>query len=344
LEIREYLLNFLDLNAASGNEAVVFDKVSTLLAPLGRVYSDHAGSIYCTVREDPGNKKHVVLDAHLDEVGFMVTAVTDDGFLKVTAVGGLDKRLIPGLEITVHGKEELFGIFTSIPPHLLKDEDRKKVTEIEDLAIDVGLSREEAVKLVSPGDTVTVLRKPAFLLNDCVSSKALDDRAGCAVIARAAELLKGKDLDCNITLLFSVQEEVGGLGARTGSFRLCPTSCIAVDVGHGYTPDAPRERCGDVGKGCQIGFAPILSRKITEDLLSLCIEKDIPFQYDIMGGKTGTNADGIVLTGEGVPCGLVSIPLKYMHTPVEVVSMKDCENIAQLLAAYVEKEGSGKNE
>lgn len=300
-----------------------------------QAYTDRLGNLIAPIAPIPESGEHLMLEAHLDEIGFIVTAVDGDGFLHVGKVGGPDVRVLLGHEVTVYGKEELFGVFCCQPPHLITKEDYKKAPELDSLAIDIGFSHDRAAELVSPGDRVILRRTPAKLLGDRLTGKALDNRAGVVSILRALELLGGEKPRVGLTVLFSLGEELGERGATTGAFSIAPTQAVVIDVSHAYTPDAPREKCGDLGKGPMIGVSPILSREMTKGLIRLAQEKEIPYQKEIMGSVTGTDGDAVSISGAGVRTGLVSIPLRYMHTAAEVISASDIENTAKLLCACV---------
>ena len=209
------------------------------------------------------------------------------------------------------------------------------------MAVDIGYSADKARELVPIGTRIAMRGRPASLLGSRVSGKALDNRAGAAAIIRTVELLEPKcsRLDCHVTALLSTREEVGHQAAGCAAFSVAPTQAIAVDVGFAAYPGCPDESCGKLGEGPMIGFAPVLSRAITKKLTAIADEQGIKWQYDVMGGTTGTNADDIAVTAGGIPCGLVSIPERSMHTPVEVVDCDDVENTAQLLAAYIKSGG-----
>ena len=173
------------------------------------------------------------------------------------------------------------------------------------------------------------------LLNDCVCAKALDDRAGVAAVLRALELLKEVDRPCNVAALFAVQEEVGTRGAAPATFAIGPQAAVITDVSFAYTPDTDKTKCGVLGDGAMLGISPFLDVSLTECLKQLANEQAIPLQYEAMGGATGTDADKIGTVKDGVKTALLSIPLKYMHTPVEVASLCDIEAVARLMAALV---------
>lgn len=323
----------------SGNEAAAVETARTYLSQYGDVKGNSMGSLLCRVG---GEGEKLLLDAHIDEIGFVVTAVDDDGFLRVAKSGGVDLRLLLGNEVTVWGEQPLYGVFCCKPPHLIASRsDYEKAPELTELAVDIGLSAEKARELVHLGDAVSLHSDYKNLLNNKVSCKSLDDRAGMAAILYCLNLIKGRRLKYDLYVLFSVQEEVGTRGAGAGTFGVMPQKSIAVDVSFAMTPDSPRSKCGDLGKGPMVGVSPVLSRGISNDMQALAKKYEIPFQLEIMGGETGTNADAISLIGCGVESGLLSVPLKYMHTPVEEIDLDDVKNTGRLLAAYL-SDGEGE--
>ncbi len=296
-------------------------------------------SKYATVRREGNNLigeikgksgYTVMLDAHIDEIGMVVTSV-NNGFLKVANVGGIDRRMLAGMKVTIHGKEKVRGVFCSTPPHLDKND---KVKDIEDMYIDTGLG-DKASDLVSVGDRVTFEQSFESLLGTRVTAKSLDNRAGCASLIRCAEILQGKELPCNVQILLSDAEEIGGSGAKTKTFKNFPDEAVVVDVSFGNAPDIEPEKTGTLGDGAMLGISPLLSKSVTEALKEAAESGGFKYQYEVMGGKTGTNADHVALTRSGVPTGLLSIPLRNMHTPVEVVDIADIESVAKILAQYI---------
>ncbi len=294
---------------------------------------------YATVRREGNNligeikgkgDHTVLLDAHIDQIGMVVTNVSN-GFLRVANVGGIDRRMLAAMKVTVHGKEKVGGVFCSTPPHLDKEDNVKK---IEDMYIDTGLG-DKATDIISVGDRVTFEQSFACLLGDRVTARSLDNRAGCASLIRCAEILQGKELPCNVTILLSDAEEIGGSGAKVKAFSIFPDEAVAVDVSFGNAPDIPFEKTGKLGGGAMLGISPLLSKNVTDGLKNAADLKGIKYQFEVMGGKTATNADHIALTRSGVPTGLVSIPLRNMHTPVEVIDVNDVESVAKILAEYI---------
>jgi putative aminopeptidase FrvX len=296
---------------------------------------DRMGNIIATIHPPKEGSEHIMLEAHLDEIGFVVTSINKEGFLLVDKVGGVDPRVLLSQEVTVHGKQKLYGVFCSKPPHLSSAEDYKKAPALSEMAIDIGMSYEKACEAVSPGDFVFLRRSPMQLANGLITSKALDDRAGVASLLRTLELLQNEEIDCGLTVVFAISEECGERGAKVAAFAVAPTISISVDVSHGLTPDAPAEKCGELQKGPMIGISPVLSREVTAQLLNLAEQNNIKYQKEIMASQTGTNSDVISISREGVKSGLVSIPLRYMHTAAEVIATLDVEATAKLLAQYV---------
>ena len=285
--------------------------------------------------ELPGDGPHILLDAHIDQISMLVTAVDANGFIKFDKCGGIDRRILAAHEVTVWGKQPLFGVVSSTPPHLVKKEEANKVPAFEDMAIDVGLSKDKARELIRPGDRITLRGKSLPLLDNRICGPALDDRAGVASILRCLELLSEKKHRCRLSVLFSVQEETGGSGAKTAGFCASAPEGIAVDVSFAMAPGHCREKCADLGKGTMIGISPTLDESVSARLQDIAQRNDIAYQLEVMGGRTGTNADELQVSCAGTKCGLLSIPLRNMHSGIELIDLGDVESTAQLMAAYI---------
>ena len=303
---------------------------------------DAFGSVTAVKKSSKENAKTVLLDAHIDEIGMIVTGIDDKGFLRVSNCGGLDRRLFAAQPVAVHTKDgDLFGIVGTKPPHLLSDEEAKKVPKIEDLFLDIGYDADGAKQRVALGDRVTIRTPFSVLLGGRVSSKALDDRSGVAAILRALSLLNGEDCGVNVAVSFTAREETGGQGATTAAYRLAPDFAVAVDVCHAKTPDSTPNKSVPMGKGAAIAYSPVLDKRCSDALVRMAREQEIPYQIEAMGGRsTGTNADEMLTTRSGVRTAVVSIPERYMHTPVEVLDLADIESVAKLLAQFVREVGN----
>ena len=337
MDIKKLCFALSEKNGTSGDEKAVCDFAKELLNEYMKTEIDVLGNVVGTFGDGP---VHILLDAHIDQIGIVVRHIDDKGFLLIDKVGGPDLRVLTGAEVVVHGKEDIFGVISSVPPHLQKGDSKNEGVDLKTLAIDIGYSKEKTEAIVSIGDRVTLKTPQLELLGDKIVSSSFDDRCCVAVILRALELTKGKLNNLKISVLFSVQEETGGSGAKTGSFALMPDIAIALDVGFGNDPYTDKTQTISLGKGPSIGISPTLDRELTNELKALCIDKNISYQHDVMGGRTGTNADSINNTGRGVKTALLSVPLRYMHTGCEVISVDDIENTAKLLAEFlIKKDG-----
>ncbi len=331
-ELKNMIITLSQANGTPGLEEDITEKIFDFLPAGMTAQRDKNNNLIASFN---GKGKTYLLDAHADRIGLIVTAVTDGGFLRVARCGGMDARVLAAQDVTVWGKTPVYGVITSTPPHLQSADDAGKAKDFDDILVDTGLSMQEAEKLISAGDRITVRSPACELLGERISCPALDDRAGCAVIIRAAEIITKAENAPNLKLLFSAQEETGGTGAVTGSFNIDADECISVDVSFADAPDMPSKKCGKLDKGPMIGFSPVLSYEISRRLEAVAKEKEIPYQLELMSDSTGTNADHIALSRGGIKTGLVSIPLRNMHTAVEVVSVNDVENCAQLIAQYI---------
>lgn len=303
--------------------------------------ADVFGNVTGMKKSAKENAKTFLLDAHIDEIGMIVTAIDGKGFLRVSNCGGVDRRLLAAQAVTVHGKEPLWGIVGTKPPHLMSADEAKKVGKMEEMFIDIGMNKEEAEKLVSLGDRITMNSPITTLHGGLVCGKALDDRAGVAAILYALELLKDEDAGINVAVQFTGKEETGGQGAMIGAYAADADYAAAVDVSFAKTPDADAHKCGVLKKGAMIGYSPVLDKKMSDALVRLAKEQNIPYQLEVMGGRsTGTNADEIFTARAGVRTALLSIPERYMHTPVEVVAIEDIKAAGALLAAVIREAGN----
>ena len=323
-------------NGPSGYERPVALAAKELLAPLvDETWIDRLGNVIGVRRCGKPGAKKLLLDAHLDEIGLVVTG-HKDGFLRFGTIGGVDPRMLPDRELTILTDPPRLGVVACLPPHVLSAEDREKAPSIQDFYVDTGLSQEEAQRMIPVG-TPMVFRAPFLKLGEHqICSKALDDRSCVVALLRAAQLLRDSELDVDLYIMGSVQEEVGCAGAVTGTQALAPDFCVAVDVTHGKTPDSAKGQAYAMGGGPAVGIGPNMTRWMSRRLLDKAAAQDIPVQKEVMGGNTGTNAWKMQICNEGIATAVVSLPLKYMHTPVEVLDLNDLEQTAKLLAAFAQ--------
>ncbi len=332
--MRQALERLCTCTAPSGFEGPAAAVAAELLRPLvDEVSIDRMGNVLGVRRSKTPGAPKLLLDAHLDEIGLIVTGV-EDGFLRFRSIGGVDPRMLPGRELVVLTDPPLRGL-VACPA----GGDENKSVPLNELYVDVGLSQEEAERAVPVG-TPMVYRAGCFPLGeDQMCGKSMDDRACFVTLLRAAELLRDKELDVELHILGSTREEVSGAGAVVGTWAVAPDFCVAVDVTHGKTPDGPADKTFDLGGGPAIGVGPNMTRWMTERMIDKAREHSIPYQLEIMSGHTGTNGWEMQISREGVATSVLSLPLKYMHTPVETLSLADMEGVAQLLAAFTENLG-----
>lgn len=333
--MKEYLEKLSNTFGVSGDEI----EVSKLVLSIMKKYTDDIvitkNNNIIAVMGNTNAQKHILFDAHIDQIGLIVTYIDEKGFLKVSACGGIDRRVLLGSAVRILGKETIIGVTCCMPPHL-SDGNEDKAVSADNIWIDTGLPKEKVEELVSLGDRVIFYTEYRELLNNKVTSSALDNRAGVSALIKSAEILSKEDLkDVKVTYLFSSQEETNESGAKTGAFTVGADEAIIVDVSFGNQPTVPREKSGDLGKGVMVCIAPTLSKEVTNKIIDILKQDNKPYQVEVCGGTTGTNADAISISKNGVKCGVLSIPLRNMHTQVEVIDTRDVEDTAILLAKYV---------
>ncbi len=334
-EFKQLVLSLCASAGVTGDESAA---AKTAIAELSKFMPCRTDKLGSVIGEKEGNGIHFLLDAHLDRIGMVVTSVDDNGFVRVSACGGIDKRVLQASEVIILGREPLFGVITSTPPHLSKS-DTKEVKPLDELSIDTGLCGETAKKLIAPGDRVVTSARQRELMNGRIASAALDDRAGVAAILRCVEMLSDVDSKCRLTVLFSVQEETTGGGALTGSFASRADEAIVVDVSFAAAPGISAEKSKPLGSGVMIGIAPSLDSAMSDELINIADAKKISHTVEVMGGRTGTNSEAIAFTGEGTRTALLSIPQRNMHTGVEICDIGDIESTARLMCEYILKRG-----
>ena len=274
----------------------------------------------------------LMIDAHIDQIAMVVTNVDDNGFLTVENAGGIDIRALPSRRVTVYGKEKISAVFCATPPHLSKG--AEEFDSISKIKLDTALGK-KANKLISVGDYVTFDTSASDLLENRVCGKSFDDRAAVACLIEVASRLKGEKLPFNVAFLLSDSEELGMRGVRTATFEINPQEAIAVDVGFGDGIGISPEECGKLQGGGMIGISPTLDSRISNKLIKLAKKAEIPYQTEVMSSTTGTNADMISLTRQGVPTGTLSIPIRNMHTDCEILDLCDLDAVCDLLCEYI---------
>ena len=329
-------INFLSASSGiSGFEHSIADYIKKELSKYNYdVHTDNLGNVIAQKKSGVSNGS-VMLEAHMDEIGLVVKKINDDGFLEVVPVGGIDPRILPGSTVTVHSDGKDFkGIIGAKPPHVMSAEEYSEVVGFDKLFIDAGFDYEFACDNITVGATVTFDDEFSTLLNNMISSKCMDDRASVAVLLDVAKKISELDFDYDIYFCICVQEEVGLRGSAVAAYMVNPDFAIAVDVTHAKTPDESK-----VDISCGQGFAICKGPNIHPGLIAtfedFLKKEDIPYETEIEGGNTGTDAWAIQTAREGIPVMLLSLPLKYMHTPVETICLDDCEVLSGALCKFL---------
>lgn len=321
-----------DLRGASGHEYRINNEIAEMFRPYcDDVRIDALGSVIAERKCGKENAPKVMLEAHMDEIGLVVKSITDEGYIYFSNLGGVDPRILPSSEVTIHGKSDVYGV-VGMPPSTSFD--TEKSYKLKDLAIDTGLDAETVKSLVSVGDSITLPQSVGKLGKAQFSAKTMDDRASVAAILKVLENVKDADLNCDIYAVAAVQEEVGCRGGKTTSFSVMPDMAIAIDVTHGITPDNS-DNAIEVGSGTAMSKGPNIHPRLVERLEKTAIENNIPYNIEIDGGATGTDAWEIQVSGGGIPVALMSIPLKYMHTSVETLAISDVVDTANVITEFV---------
>jgi putative aminopeptidase FrvX len=284
----------------------------------------------------------VMLSGHIDEIGLMVTHIDEEGLLRFIGVGGWDSQVLVGQRVRLQTRDgEVMGVVGKKAIHLMEPEERKKVSEIKSLWIDIGAKDgDEAKGMVRVGDVGVMDQDLLELPNGRIASRSLDNRMGAFVVLEALRLLSEEEVSAEVVAVASVQEEIGLYGARGAAYGLDPDAAIAVDVTHATdTPGVSKSENGDhaLGSGPVIKRATNLSPVVSEGLIAAAEEADIAYTLEADSRSTGTDADAIQFTRAGVATGLVSVPNRYMHSPNEVVDLGDLETCARLIYAYVQE-------
>ncbi len=339
MSAKEFLQKLSEASGVSGYEHAVRDLVVAQFRP----YADEItitpmGSIIALKRgtRDPKDQRpapKVLIEGHMDEIGLMVTEI-EKGFIRFTQVGGFDVRVLLAQQVVVHGKRDLPGVIGSRPPHVLPPEEQERVVPMNELFVDVGLFETEVRTLVQPGDLITISRRMVPLMNNLVAGKAFDDRSAVVCIVEALHQLSALKHSWDVYAVSNVQEEVGLRGAATSTFQINPDVAIAIDVSHADQPNTSEINAVPLGGGMGIATGPNIHPLVHDKLVKTAEENEIPFRVTAYWGASGTDAWAMQVVREGIPTGLIDIPLRYMHTSVETLSMSDLERIGRLLAIF----------
>ena len=338
IELSPFIKKLISLPGLSGYEDPVRDVIAETWKPLVDEMSiSKLGSLHGLRRAaTPGTHPSILLATHMDAVGMLVTSV-EDGWIRVMQIGGLDMRILPGQLVKVHGQRDLPGILQMIPDRLQKKSRAGSPPEITDLFIDVGLGAREVKRLVKLGDLVSFAQTPIEITGEVIAGHSLDNRASVAALTICLDELRKVELDWDLWAVATVQEETGLLGAKTSSFELYPDIAVAIDVTFAKGPGSNDHRSFPMGKGPTIGIGANIHPALVEKFKATAEEMDLPFAIETMPRSSGTDGMGMQGTAEGIPVMVIGIPLRYMHTPLEMVALKDIQRAGRLLARFIMK-------
>jgi putative aminopeptidase FrvX len=334
-----FLKRLLGTPGPSGNEGAAARVWREEAKKFAEVRGDRMGNSFAML--NAGGSPRVMLSGHIDEIGLMITHIDEGGLLRFTGVGGWDPQVLVGQRVRIQTKDgEILGVIGKKAVHLMESEERKKVSQIKNLWIDIGAKdNDEAKGMVRVGDVGVLDQDLLELPNGRIASRSLDNRMGAFLVLEALRLLSEEDnLDAEVVAVASVQEEIGLYGARGAAFGLDPDAAIAVDVTHATdTPGVSKNEHGDrsIGSGPVIARASNLSPIVSDGLIAAAEEAGIAYTLEADSRSTGTDADAIQFARAGIATGLVSCPNRYMHSPNEIVDLEDLENCARLISAYV---------
>lgn len=332
---KKLLKEFSSIAGLTGMEKAVAEKFIEYAKEFSdEVYIDKMGN-GIAVKKGKG-KRRILAAGHIDEVGMIVTKIEKGGALKLYQVGGVDPMILLGQEIVVHTESgDIEGVIGSKPPHFQTAEDRKKNVSWENIFADIGLDEDEVKKKVQIGSFVSFKKNAFDMKGDRVCGKSIDDRYGVVALLLTLQRLEKMKPEWDFYAVGSVQEEWSGIGANASGYEIKPDIAIAIDVTHGNLPGLEEENTFELGKGITLSIGPNIHPGILRKAKKVCKDEEIPFKIEIAPYGTGTDAYTFQTIGSGIPSLAISAPLRSMHSPVEVISIKDVERTARLLANFI---------
>lgn len=297
------------------------------ISPLGSLHGLKSG-----VGSEP--RPTILIAAHMDAIGLMVTSIVD-GFLRVTGIGGLDARVLPGQLVTVHGRQDLPGVVVQPPAHLLPAAAREGPVPLKYLLVDTGLRSQRVKRVVRIGDLISFSQEPIQLQSDTLAGRSLDNRASVAALTLCLQELQSRTLAWDVWAVATTREEEGFGGAKTSAFQLRPNLAVAVDVTWGKSTGTPEHKTFPLDKGPTLGWGPNIHPALHRSFKQVAEQLEIPYAVEVMPSHSGTDAFALQVATEGIPTMVVAIPLRYMHTPVEVVALKDIRRTAHLVSEFI---------
>jgi len=336
IDLLEFLKKMLTAPGLSGYESPIREILQEAWAPLTDELSvSKIGSLHGLKRgQGDAPRQKVMISAHMDAIGMMVTHI-QDSFIRITQIGGIDHRILPGQPVIVHGREELPGVVVQPPGHLLPESVGDGPVEMKYLLVDVGLRPDELAKKVRVGDIVSYAQTPLELTGEALAGHTLDNRVSVAATTLCLEALQNRFHDWDVWAVASAQEEETLGGAFTSPFDIQPDIAIVIDVCFAKGPGASDWSSLPFGEGVGLGYGPNIHPALYDAFEKKAKELEIPYHRDLMPKMSGTDAMAVQIVAEGIPCAVIGIPLRYMHTPVETVSLKDIRRAGRVMAEFI---------
>lgn len=333
LEIFEKLKKVMTV---SGYESINAPIIRAIAEDVGEGFFDSSfvspnGSIFLVHRSKKKDARTLLIDAHFDTIGLTVAEILSGGFVRCANIGGIDRRILTTAEVEIYGKRVVRGLFSSVPPHLANKNGDGSLPDFADFLVDTGLSDEELEKTVSVGDPAVFIGPTARLLGNRIASAHLDDKLCCASVLYACKRAVTENIDCNVTVLLSSGEETGEVGAKTAAFVLEADGAVALDVNFAKEKDVPEWQSSRLGDGAMISRSAATDRRMTDIVIGCAVSAGIPHKVICEVEGTGTNADALEVSGRGTPASVLSIPIRYMHTPCETADLADALAASDIL-------------
>jgi putative aminopeptidase FrvX len=337
-DITPFLKKIISAPGLSGHEAPVRAIIEETWGPLtDEMHVSRLGSLH-GLRRGTGlePRPSLLLAAHMDAIGLIVTRQVGE-FLSIFRVGGVDPRILPGQPVTVHGREDIPGLVVQPPPRLLPEAYEVNPVPMEYLLVDTGLPAARLARLVRPGDLVSFAQAPLDTAGETITGHTLDNRSSVAILTCCLEELQHRPLLWDVWAVATVQEEETLGGAFTSGYQLQPALAVAVDVTFATSPGSPSHKTHPLGEGPTLAIGPNIHPTLHKEFKDLAKSLEIPVQIEAIPGNSGTDALALQIVREGIPSMVIGLPLRYMHTPVEMVSIKDITRAGRLLAEFASR-------
>lgn len=338
--VSKVLKELTSIPSPSGFESRIKKTITHFLSPYtDSIKEDIRGNLICTkLTKKTDHVKTLMFIAHMDEVGFMITYIEENGFIRFTNIGGIDVHILKGSPVQILHNDIIVNGVIGVKPAHMKKESKHEDYDFSDLWIDIGVkNKEEALRFISVGDCAVIKSDYMEMPNNLISCRGCDDKSGIVALIKMMEILSDNKCPNNIVVVFSVQEEIGLRGAKTSSYNISPDICIAVDVAHATDyPTINKAKYGDIrlGNGPVIPFGQDFTVKIQKKLIDIAEKFNLKYQTLALSNYSGTDVNAVGVSKGGCMTGLLSIPCRHMHTPIEIVSLTDINDVGKILADF----------